>query len=322
MVFHGNEEIALANKLGIETIVTDHHEPMDILPSAYSVIDPKRADSKYPFRHLAGVGVVFKLLQALSIDMELDAKEYLKYLDIVCVGTISDIVPLYSENRVIAKLGMKLVQVTKNIGLKSLLNASGYKEVTSTAVSFGIALRINACGRLGKAEEALKLFLTDDYEEVRKITNELNEFNKERQEMEKNILHEALEKIEKQNKASNNTIVVDGENWHHGVIGIVASKITEMYYKPSILLSIENGIAKGSGRSINGFDLHDALCQCNDLLLKYGGHEMAVGLSLSKDNVEAFDKKIQEISSCIDLEKLVPIIKVDKILMVKDLLIH
>lgn len=315
----GNKEVELANKIGIETIITDHHEPLDILPNAYAVIDPKREDNKYPFRHLAGVGVVFKLIQAISIHMKLEAKEFLKFLDIVCIGTISDIVPLFGENRVIAKLGMKLVEVTKNIGLRSLLKVSGYKEVSSTAISFGIAPRINACGRIGKAEEALKLFLTDDYEEARRITDELNRYNKERQEKEKSILIEALEKIEKENMKSNNTIVVSGENWHHGVIGIVASKITEIYYKPSILLSIEDNIAKGSGRSIEGFDLHNALCECNDLLEKYGGHEMAVGLSLPKSNLQKFNDKIQEISKDIDLEQLVPIIKIDKILTSKDL---
>ena len=282
----GNKEIDLANKLGIETIITDHHEPMSVLPNAYAIIDPKREDNKYPFRHLAGVGVVFKLIQAISIHMKLDAKEYLKYLDIVCVGTISDIVPLFGENRVIAKLGMKLVEVTRNIGLKSLLKESGYKEVTSTAISFGLAPRINACGRMGKAEEALKLFLTDDYDVARRITDELNRFNKERQEKEKVILEEALEKIEKEHMNDNNALVVSGKDWHHGVIGIVASKITEMFYKPSILLSIEDGIAKGSGRSIEGFDLHNALCECDDLLQKYGGHEMAVGLSLPKENLQ------------------------------------
>lgn len=314
-----NKEIDLANKLGIETIITDHHEPLDILPNAYAIIDPKREDNKYPFRHLAGVGVVFKFIQAISVHMNLDAKSYLKFLDIVCIGTISDIVPLFGENRVIAKLGMKLIEVTKNIGLKSLLKASGYKEVTSTAISFGIAPRINACGRIGKAEEALKLFLTNDYEEARKITDELNRFNKERQEKEKCILIEALEKIEKEKLDSNNAIVVSGEDWHHGVIGIVASKITEMYYKPSILLSIENDIAKGSGRSIDGFDLHKALCNCNELLEKYGGHEMAVGLSLPKSNLEKFNIKIQDILKDIDLEQLIPIIKTDKILTSKDL---
>ena len=315
----GNKEIDLANEFGIETIITDHHEPLEVLPNAYAVIDPKREDSQYPFRHLAGVGVVFKLIQALSIHLKLDAKEYLKYLDIVCVGTISDIVPLFGENRVIAKLGMKLVEVTKNIGLRSLLRVSGYKEVSSTAISFGVAPRINACGRIGKEEEALKLFLTNDIEEARRITDELNHFNKERQEKEKDILLDALAKIEKENMKDNNTIVVAGEGWHHGVIGIVASKITEMYYKPSILLSIEDDIAKGSGRSIEGFDLHNALCECNDLLEKYGGHEMAVGLSLPKNNLDKFNEKMQEICKDIDLEKLVPVIKIDKVLTAKEL---
>lgn len=315
----GNKEIDYANELGIETIITDHHEPMSVLPSAYAIVDAKRDDNKYPFRHLAGVGVVFKLIQALSMDMGLEAKEYLKYLDIVCVGTISDIVPLFGENRVIAKLGMKLVEVTKNIGLKTLLKASGYRDVTSTAISFGIAPRINACGRMGMADEALKLFLTNDYEVARKITDELNEFNKERQEKEKTILEEALATIERENMNSNNALVVSGKDWHHGVIGIVASKITDMFYKPSILLSIEDGIAKGSGRSIQGFDLHNALCECGDLLQKYGGHEMAVGLSLPKENLEKFSEKIKEISKNIDLEQLVPVIKIDKILTAKDL---
>ena len=318
----GNKEIDLANELGIEIIITDHHEPLDVLPNAYAVIDPKREDNKYPFRHLAGVGVVFKLIQALSMHLNLEAKEYLKYLDIVCVGTISDIVPLFGENRVIAKLGMKLVEVTKNIGLKSLLKASGYKNVSSIAISFGIAPRINACGRMGMEKEALKLFLTDNYEEARKITDELNGFNKERQEKEKDILVEALDKIERYNLKDNNTLVVSGEGWHHGVIGIVASKITEMYYKPSILLSVEDNIAKGSGRSIEGFDLHKALCECSDLLEKYGGHEMAVGLSLDKDNLDKFNEKMQEISQNIDLEKLIPIVKIDKVLNARDLEIN
>lgn len=315
----GNNEIELANKLGIETIITDHHEPLEELPKAYAIVDAKREDNRYPFRHLAGVGVVFKLIQALSIDLNLDEKEYLKYLDLVCVGTISDIVPLFDENRVIAKLGMKLVERTSNMGLKALLKSSGYKEITSSAISFGIAPRINACGRIGREEEAIKLFLTKDYEEAKRITEELNQYNKERQETEKQILREVLQKIELENLKSNNVLVVCGEGWHHGVIGIVASKITEIYYKPSVLLSIDGDIAKGSGRSIEGFDLHNALCKSNDLLKRYGGHEMAVGLSLLKNNLDEFIGKMQEISKNIDTAKLIPIIKIDKILSYKDL---
>ena len=181
------DEIEYANSLGIETIVTDHHEPGNELPKAYAVIDNKRKDSKYPFRELAGVGVVFKLIQALGIRMGLKEESYLKYLDIVCIGTISDIVPLVDENRVIAKLGMMLVKQTKNIGLKSIIHSSGYKKIDSNTISFGVAPRINACGRMGKAEEALELFLSANINEVNDLTKKLNEHNRERQETEKAI---------------------------------------------------------------------------------------------------------------------------------------
>ena len=211
----------------------------------------KKKDNKYPFRELAGVGVAFKVSQALAQSMNIREEEYLKYLDIVCVGTISDIVPLVSENRVITKLGLKLVKQTRNMGLRAIINSSGYSQINSTTISFGVAPRINACGRMGKAEQALKLLLSKDIYEVNKLTQELNSYNRERQEIEKEIFENVLTKIEQNNLAKNRTIVVGGENWHHGVIGIVSSKITEKYFKPSILLSFEeDGTGKGSGRSI------------------------------------------------------------------------
>lgn len=233
----GVEEVEYANSLGIETIVTDHHEPGDILPNAIAVVDAKRKDNEYPFNQLAGVGVVFKLIQAISQKLNLEEKEYLKYLDIVCVGTISDIVPLVNENRVITKLGLKLVEVTKNIGLKTLIELSGYKKIDSSTISFGIAPRINACGRMGHAEEALKLFLTENPQEAREIALKLNEYNAKRQEIEKKIFDEAVEQIEQNN--NDEVIVLGKENWHHGVIGIVSSKITDLYFKPSILICFE-----------------------------------------------------------------------------------
>lgn len=239
----GIEEVEYANSLGIETIVTDHHEPGQSLPKAVAVVDAKRKDNKYPFNSLAGVGVVFKLIQAISQKLNLEEKEYLKYLDLVCLGTISDIVPLIDENRVITKLGLKLVEVTKNIGLKTLLNVSGYKTIDSNTISFGIAPRINACGRMGHAKEALNLFFVENEEEAKKIAQRLNEYNKERQEIEQRIFNEAVEQIEKQNK-NKEVIVLGKENWHHGVIGIVSSKITEMYFKPSILICFEEEIRK------------------------------------------------------------------------------
>lgn len=238
------EEIEYANSLGMKVIVTDHHEPIETLPKAIAIVDAKRKDNQYPFNMLAGVGVVFKLIQAISIQMNLDEKEYLKFLDIVCVGTISDIVPLIDENRVIAKLGLKLIEVTKNVGLKALIKSAGYKNVDSNMVSFGIAPRINACGRMGYEQEAIKLFLTTNITKANDITTMLNKYNKQRQDTEKEIYEEAINKIERDGVG--NCIVLAGENWHHGVIGIVASKITEIYYKPSILLCIEENIAKGS----------------------------------------------------------------------------
>lgn len=307
----GIEEIKLANSKGIETIVTDHHEQLDELPAAYAIINPKRRDNTYPFRGLAGVGVVFKLIQAISKKLGLDEKEYLKYLDIVCIGTISDIVPLVDENRVIAKLGLMLVECTKNIGLKELISETKYKNIDSTMISFAIAPRINACGRMGKQEEALQLFLTENLEEAKEITKKLERYNSERQETEKNIFEQAIKKIETENLKELNSIVLASENWHHGVIGIVASRITEKFYKPTILICIEGDEGKGSGRSVPGFDLHQALVDSSQFLKKYGGHEMAVGLSLKKEKINDFKKYFEEISKAKNVKQLIPVINID-----------
>ncbi len=314
------DEIEYANSLGIETIVTDHHEPGKELPHAFAVIDNKRKDSNYPFRELAGVGVVFKLIQAIGITLGLKEEEYLKYLDIVCIGTISDIVPLVNENRVIAKLGLMLICQTRNVGLRSIIHSSGYQKIDSTSISFGIAPRINACGRMGKAEEALELLLSKNINQVNELTQRLNEHNRIRQETEKSIFENAIKQIEKEHLQENNAIIVGGENWHHGVIGIVSSKITEMYFKPSILLSFEeNGIGKGSGRSIPGFDLHEALMQCTDTIEKFGGHSMAVGIAVQKDKFIKFREKFEQIASKANIDEIVPVIQVDSKIDVKDI---
>ena len=306
------EEIEYANSLGIETIVTDHHEPGNELPNALAVIDNKRKDSTYPFRELAGVGVVFKVIQALGMKLGLKEEEYLKYLDIVCIGTISDIVPLVDENRVIAKLGLLLIKQTKNIGLRSIIQSSGYTKIDSNSISFGIAPRINACGRMGKAEDALQLFLSKNINEVSELTNKLNEYNRLRQDTEKKIFESAVKQIEEEHLAENATITVGGHNWHHGVIGIVSSKITEMYFKPSILLSFEeDGMGTGSGRSIPGFDLHEALSKCTDTIEKFGGHSMAIGITIKKEKFEAFKKEFEEIAKEANIEEIVPIINID-----------
>ncbi len=313
------EEIDYAISLGMDIIVTDHHEVGEKLPNALAVIDAKRKDNTYPFRSLAGVGVVFKLIQALSIKLQIKPEEYLKYLDLVCVGTISDIVPLEGENRTIAKLGLMLIKVTRNLGLRELIKSSGYKEIDSNTISFGVAPRINACGRMGHEEEALKLFLAEDLESATKITKELNEYNTLRQSTEKTIYEEAIQEIEKNHLEENNSIVLGGKGWHHGVIGIVSSKVTDKYYKPSILLSFEDDIAKGSGRSVPGFDLYEGLTKCDDLLEKYGGHSMAVGLTLKKENLEKFKERFEEIAKEKNIKELVPIIYIDDELKLKDI---
>ena len=315
----GIDEVEYANSLGIETIITDHHEPLDELPNAIAIMDAKIKTNKYPFNQLAGVGVVFKLIQAIGIKLELPEKEYLKYLDLVCIGTISDIVPLVDENRVIAKLGLMLVEKTKNLGLKTLLDSMGYQKINSMSISFGVAPRINACGRMGHAEEALKLFLTKNKQEAIDLTNKLNEYNKTRQNIEKEIFEEALSKIENDNIDSKNVLVIGGNNWHHGVIGIVSSKITEMYFKPSILICFEGNNGKGSGRSIPGFDLHKALYETSNYLTKFGGHSMAVGLSLNKENFNNFKKAFEKYADKSNIDEIIPIINIDKLISYKDL---
>ena len=306
----GIDEVEYANSLGIETLITDHHEPAETLPKALAVVDAKRKDNKYPFNQLAGVGVVFKLIQAISIKLNLEEKEYLKYLDIVCIGTISDIVPLVDENRVIAKLGLKLVEQTRNIGLKALLEVIGFKIIDSSAISFGVAPRINACGRMGNEQLALQLFLSKDYNEAKKLAIKLNEYNIERQTIEKKMFDEATQLIEK-NEKDKTCIVVGNEGWHHGIIGIVSSKVTEMYFKPSILICFEGDEGKGSGRSIPGFDLHEALTKSKNYLEKFGGHAMAVGVTLKKSEFENFKKEFEEYAKSCNIDKIVSIINID-----------
>lgn len=314
-------EIELAKSLGIETIVTDHHEPANILPDAVAVVDCKRKDNQYPFRELAGVGVVFKLIQAISIKLNLEEKEYLKYLDIVSIGTISDIVPLIDENRVITKLGLKLVKCTKNIGLKAILKEIGYNKIDSSSISFGVAPRINACGRMGFAYKALDLLLTTDSDTAEKLTNDIRAYNNQRQLEEKKIFEEANLQIKEKNLENADSIILGSNGWHHGVIGIVASKITEMYYKPSILVCFEpeKDIGKGSGRSIPGFDLHKSLMKCGDSLAGFGGHSMAVGVSVKKENFEKFKQEFLNIAKQANVSNLYPILNIDEVINIDEI---
>lgn len=315
----GYDEIEYAKTFGIDTVVTDHHEPPEKLPDAIAVVDCKRKDNKYPFNGLAGVGVAFKLTQALAIKLNLPEESYLKYLDIVCVGTISDIVPLVDENRTISKLGLRLVKQTRNIGLKVLLESIGYKKIDSNTISFGIAPRINACGRMGHEKEALKLFLTNNIEEAKQITQKLNEYNLQRQEIEKRIFDEAQELMQNPEEQKLPCIVLRKENWHHGVIGIVSSKITDIYFKPSILMCIEDKEAKGSGRSIPGFDIHEALENCKENIKQFGGHSMAIGITIDNDKFADFKKQIEEYAENKQISEIVPVLNIDEKVQLKNI---
>ena len=289
------EEIEYAKKIGLDVCITDHHECTENLPDAYAIINPKRKDDNSKFKMLAGVGVAFKCLMAIAEKYNLAKEEYLKYLDIVSIGTISDIVPLVGENRIISKYGLKIMEKTKNLGLKELLKIVNYKDIDSMMVSFGMAPRINACGRMGNASAAVKLLLEKDYQKAEKIAMELDELNQERKNVESIIYNQTLDIIKKENLEDKNSIVLYNSSWHNGVIGIVASRLVNMYYKPVILLTKEHGFIRGSGRCPSGFSLYDALSECKELLIQFGGHELAAGLSIDEKNIEAFIEKFEEV---------------------------
>ncbi len=290
------EEIEYAKAIGMETIVTDHHNVKDKLPDCIAVINPRRHDNTYPCDYLAGVGVAFKLVYALS-GMDNTIRD--KYIDIAAIGTVADMVSLTDENRYIVKYGLKKLKNTQNTGLKALFDVSGIStdKVSTSQVGFGIAPRLNAAGRLSSATTGVKLLLQQNYDDAVIIARQLDEGNRLRQEEEQRILEEAIDIINSKKLYENNVIIVAQKNWHHGVIGIVSSKITEKYYKPSAVISInDDGTAKASGRSIKGFNLFDALSHCSDNLIKFGGHELAAGFSLECDRIDAFSDEINSYS--------------------------
>ncbi len=291
------EESEYAKEIGLDVIVTDHHECKEQIPSVYAAVDPKRKDCPYPFKSLAGVGVVFKLIQALD-DKESLPELMEKYSDLMCLGTVADISPLVDENRVIVTEGLKRFRATKNVGLKALIDVStNGKAITTSTIGYTIAPRINASGRLGCASRSVELFLTDDADRAKELAESLCEENTLRQQTEQKMFREAMEYLENHPEVKeDNVIVIPHENWHHGIVGIVSSKITEKFYKPSILFAIDGDEAKGSGRSVNGFNLFGALESSSDLLEKFGGHELAAGLTIKAENIEEFRKKINSCS--------------------------
>ena len=313
------EEIEYAKKIGLDVCITDHHECTENLPDAYAIINPKRKDDNSKFKMLAGVGVAFKCLMAIAEKYNLAKEEYLKYLDIVSIGTISDIVPLVGENRIISKYGLKMMEKTKNLGLKELLKIVNYKDIDSMMVSFGMAPRINACGRMGNASAAVKLLLEKDDQKAEKIAMELDELNQERKNVESIIYNQALDIIKKENLEDKNSIVLYNSSWHNGVIGIVASRLVNMYYKPVILLTKEHGFIRGSGRCPSGFSLYDALSECKELLIQFGGHELAAGLSIDEKNIEAFIEKFEEVVKNRKYTICDQIINIDSVISRKNL---
>lgn len=288
------DEVEHAKQIGLDICITDHHECAEILPNALAIVNPKRKDDEYRFKMLAGVGVAFKCLVAIAKKYNLDESEYLKYLDIVSIGTISDIVPLVGENRIISRYGLKMMEKTENIGLKALLKLVNYKEIDSMMVSFGMAPRINACGRMGNASAAVKLLLEKDEKTAERIALELDKLNQERKDVESVIFDEAIDMITKNHLDKKNSIVLYKNSWHNGVIGIVASRLVNMYYKPVILLTKEHGLIRGSGRCPAGFSIYDALTECKDKVTQFGGHELAAGLSLEEDMIPNFVEVFEE----------------------------
>ena len=290
------QEVARANELGIDVVVTDHHRPQEILPDAVAVVDAYRPDDTSPYKHFSGVGIAFKLLMALE-DGAGDVEDLLEaYSDLAAIGTIGDIVPLTGENRTLIRAGLERLSQSDRPGVQALLENAGIagKALTSTNVAFTLVPRINATGRMGAPERAVRLLISGYEEEAEVLSEEICADNEERRRVEAEIAEAAFADIEAKGYMKDRVVVVDGENWHHGVIGIVASRVTERCGKPCMIISRGETEAKGSGRSIEGFSLFEAICACGDLLIKFGGHPMAAGITLKSENIEAFRKRVNQ----------------------------
>ena len=288
---NATDEVAYANDQNLEVIITDHHMPDENLPEANAILNPKQPNCSYPFKGLCGGGVVFKLIQAVSQLLELDDDLVHQYIDLITLGTAADIVPLTDENRIIVKHGLKSLSKTKRPGLRALLEVSGLgeKELTVGRLLFWAAPRINAAGRLGDANRAVQLMTTENLPESLKLARELDEENRQRQDLQQSMVDEAIMKVNAEvDLEKEKAIVLWDDNWHEGVIGIVASKIKETYHRPAVIISLSNGTGKGSARSVKGFDLYENLAECRELLDGYGGHPMAAGLTLNRENLEDF----------------------------------
>ena len=296
---NATDEVAYANDQNLEVIITDHHMPDENLPEATAILNPKQTDCSYPFKGLCGGAVVFKLIQAVSQLLELDDDLAHQYIDLITLGTAADIVPLTDENRIIVKHGLKSLSKTKRPGLRALLEVSGLgeKELTVGRLLFWAAPRINAAGRLGDANRAVQLMTTENLPESLKLARELDDENRQRQDLQQSMVDEAIMKVNAEvDLEKEKAIVLWDDNWHEGVIGIVASKIKETYHRPAVIISLSNGTGKGSARSVKGFDLYENLAECRELLDGYGGHPMAAGLTLNRENLEDFRTRFSNLA--------------------------
>jgi single-stranded-DNA-specific exonuclease len=300
------EKVAYANTLDVDFIICDHHLPGDVLPDAAAVLDPKRADCDYPFKELAGCGIGFKLAQAYCQKHQLPSEKYEQYLDLVMVSIAADIVPVEGENRILAHHGLIKLNKKPCTGLKALMEISGKnKDYTLTDVVFVLAPRINAAGRMDHASQAVKMLICDEDLLAREQSSFINLQNTERKTSDQNMTAEALALIgECEILMGKRTTVVYHESWNKGVIGIVASRLIEKYYRPTVVLTASNGLLTGSARSVAGFDLYEALLACQDLLVQFGGHKFAAGLTLKPENMELFSERFENIVAATITEEL------------------
>jgi len=316
------DKIRYAKDKGIDFIVCDHHTPGPNLPDAVAVLDPERKDCKYPFKYLSGCGVGFKLLHAYSIKNNIAFEELLQYLDLVTVSIASDIVPLINENRIIAYHGLKKLNENPCIGLKAIICIAGLedKPINVDDIVFKIGPRINAAGRIESGRQAVDLLISQNEEEAILHCKKINSYNQARRNIDKNITEEALKEIESYGSKYKYSTVLYNRNWHKGVVGIVASRLIESFYRPTIILTESNGFATGSARSVIGFDLYKAISECSDLLESFGGHTYAAGLTLKINNVQKLRDRFEEIvKNTINPDQLIPQIEIDTELNLKNI---
>lgn len=311
------DKISYANEKNIDFIICDHHRQGSELPAAIAVLDPKREDCQYPFKELSGCGVGFKLIQAFAERNEIDFEQLHPFLDLLAVSIAADIVPIIDENRVLAHHGLKRINEKPRKGIAAILNVAQVeqqpKRVNISDVVFLIAPRINAAGRMDSGNKAVELLISGEESIAKQSSEIIEQDNKTRRELDTQITEEALQMIERDSDLqSSKTTVLFKPTWHKGVIGIVASRLIETYYRPTIILTESNGMATGSARSVKGFDVHDAIVECSDLLEQFGGHKYAAGLTMKLDNIEAFRKRFEEVvSSTIPDALLIPEIGVN-----------